>query len=47
VLVGDTFTDMLGAIRLWLWKERLFGEAGDGEINLEMVETLLNEMAAV
>jgi hypothetical protein len=46
-LVGDTFTDMLGAIRLWLWKDRLFGEAGDGEINLEMVENLLNEMAAV
>jgi len=46
-LVGDTFTDMLGAIRLWLWKERLFGEAREGEVNPEMVENLLNEMAAV
>jgi hypothetical protein len=45
--VGDTFTDMLGALRLWLWKERLFGEAGNGEVSPEMVEKLLNEMAAV
>jgi hypothetical protein len=46
-LVGDTFTDMLGALRLRIWKDRLFGEAGNGEVNLEMVENLLNEMAAV
>jgi hypothetical protein len=46
-LVGDTFTDMLGALRLWLWKDRLFGEAGDGAIDREMIENLLNEMAAV
>jgi hypothetical protein len=45
--VGETFTDMLGAIRLWLWKDRLFGEARDGQVNLGMVEKLLNEMAAV
>ena len=45
--VGDTFTDMLGALRLWLWRERLFGEAGYGAVDLEMVESLLNEMAAV
>jgi hypothetical protein len=45
--VGDTFTDMLGAMRLWLWRRRLFGEAGDGPVSLQMVETLLNEMAAV
>jgi DDE superfamily endonuclease len=45
--VGETFTDMLGAARLWLWKDRLFGEARDGHVNLEMVEGLLNEMAAV
>ena len=45
--VGDTFTDMLGALRLLLWKERLFGEAGEGEVNQEMVEKLLNEMSAV
>jgi hypothetical protein len=43
----ETFTDMLGAIRLWLWKDRLFGETRNEQINLEMVETLLNEMAAV
>jgi hypothetical protein len=46
-VVGDTFTEMLGAIRLWLWKERLFGEAGERVVSLEMVEKLLNEMAAV
>jgi hypothetical protein len=45
--VGDTFTDMLGALRLWLWRKRLFGEAGEGAVDLEMVESLLNEMAAV
>jgi hypothetical protein len=45
--VGETFTDMLGAIRLWLWKDRLFGDAHNGEVNLDMVEKLLNEMAAV
>jgi DDE superfamily endonuclease len=45
--VADTFTEMLGAIRLWLWKERLFGEAGNRDVSREMVENLLNEMAAV
>lgn len=45
--VGDTFTEMLGAMRLWLWHRRLFGEAGDGSLSVEMVENLLNEMAAV
>jgi hypothetical protein len=45
--VGDTFTDMLGALRLWLWHQRIFGEGGNGPVSLEMVENLLNEMAAV
>jgi hypothetical protein len=45
--VGDTFTDMLGALRLWLWHQRLFGEAGDSPVSVAMVEKLLNEMAAV
>ena len=45
--VGDTFTDMLGALRLWLWRKKLFGEAGGEVVDLEMVESLLNEMAAV
>jgi hypothetical protein len=45
--VGDTFTEMLGALRLWLWHQRLFGEAGDSPVNAELVENLLNEMAAV
>jgi hypothetical protein len=45
--VGDTFTEMLGALRLWLWHQRLFGEAGDRAVSVEMVESLLNEMAAV
>jgi DDE superfamily endonuclease len=45
--VGDTFTEMLGAMRLWLWQQRLFGEAQDRPVSVEMVENLLNEMAAV
>jgi hypothetical protein len=45
--VGDTFTDMLGAMRLWLWHQRVFGEAGEKVVSIEMVEKLLNEMAAV
>ena len=45
--VADTFTEMLGALRLGLWKERLFGEGGDGDVSMEMVENLLNEMAVV
>ena len=45
--VGDTFTEMLGAIRLWLWHQRLFGDAGDRPVSVEMVENLLNEIAAV
>jgi hypothetical protein len=45
--VGDTFTEMLGAMRLWLWHRRLFGEAGQRVVSVEMVEKLLNEMAAV
>jgi hypothetical protein len=36
--VGDTFTDMLGAMRLWLWRQRLFGEAGNGPVSVEMVQ---------
>jgi DDE superfamily endonuclease len=45
--VGDTFTEMLGAMRLWLWQQRLFGEGGEKVVSMEMVEKLLNEMAAV
>ena len=45
--VGDTFTEMLGAMRLWLWQQRIFGEEGERAVNTEMVEKLLNEMAAV
>ena len=45
--VGDTFTEMLGALRLWLWHQRLFGEAGQRVVSVEAVENLLNEMAAV
>jgi hypothetical protein len=44
---GETFTEMLGALRLWLWQQRLFGEGGDRPVSLEMVAKLLNEMAAV
>jgi|HubBroStandDraft_5_1064220.scaffolds.fasta_scaffold61777_2 hypothetical protein len=45
--VGETFTEMLGSLRLWLWRQRLFGEAGERVVSVEMVEKLLNEMAAV
>jgi hypothetical protein len=45
--VGDTFSDMLGAMRLCLWQQRLFGPDGDTPPSLEMVEALLNEMATV
>jgi DDE superfamily endonuclease len=45
--VGDTFTEMLGAMRLRLWHQRLFGEARKRVVSVEMVENLLNEMAAV
>jgi hypothetical protein len=46
-LVGETFADMLGALRLRLWQERLFGEGRNGPVSREMVRYLLNEMAAV
>jgi hypothetical protein len=45
--VGETFSDMLGALRLWLWKEKLFGDGRNGEANLDLLHQLLNEMAAV
>jgi DDE superfamily endonuclease len=45
--VGDTFTEMLGAMRLRLRHQRIFGEAGERVVSVEMVEKLLNEMAAV
>jgi hypothetical protein len=45
--VGDTFSEMLGAMRLCLWRQRIFGPCGDTPVSLETVETLLNEMAAV
>jgi hypothetical protein len=38
---------MLGALRLGLWKERLFGEGGEGLVDQEKVESLRNEMAVV
>ena len=45
--VGETFSQMLAALRLHLWKHRLFGEGENREVSLEMVENLLNEMVAV
>jgi hypothetical protein len=45
--VGDTFTEMLGAVRLWLWHQRLFGKEGKRAASVETVEKLLNEIAAV
>jgi hypothetical protein len=45
--VGPTFTDMLGALRLCLLHERVFGKEGDEPRTREMVEKLLNEMAKV
>lgn len=45
--VGETFTDMLGALRLWIWRRRVFGEGGEGCLGTSTIEMLLNEMAAV
>lgn len=45
--VGEAFTDMLGALRLELWQGKVFGEVQQGPVSLSVVETLLNEMAAV
>src|SRR5262249_57620896 len=43
---GDTFSEMLGAMRLWLWQQRRFCGAGDRAASMGMGEKLLNENGA-
>jgi hypothetical protein len=45
--VSPTFTDMLGALRLQMWQYEVFGPSGTEVPSPEVVETLLNKMAAV
>lgn len=42
-----TFTDMLGALRLQLWENRLFGTSGAADETPEVLEMLINWLAAV
>jgi hypothetical protein len=45
--VTPTFTDMLGALRLQMWLDEIFGPSGDESPSREIVEALLHEMSAV
>jgi hypothetical protein len=45
--VTPTFTDMLGALRLQMWQYKVFGPSGTETPSPEVIETLLNKMAAV
>jgi hypothetical protein len=42
-----TFTDMLGALRLQMWLDEIFGPSGDEAPSREVVEALLHKMSAV
>jgi hypothetical protein len=47
---APTFTQMLGALRLAVWRQRLFGEGGAGAgspPSQEMLDALLHCLAAV
>ena len=45
--VTPTFTDMLGALRLQMWRHEIYGPTGSEEPSPEIIETLLHKMAAV
>jgi DDE superfamily endonuclease len=45
--VGPTFADMLGALRLQMWQERVFGASGTEVPSPECIEMLLQTLAAV
>jgi DDE superfamily endonuclease len=44
---GPSFTDMLGCLRLQLWREHVYGPSGDQQPTPEMLENLLTWLAAV
>jgi len=45
--VTPTFTDMLGALRLQMWQDEIYGSSGTEAPSPEVIETLLHKMAAV
>ena len=45
--VSPTFTDMLGALRLQMWRHEIYGPTGAETPSKETIETLLHKMAAV
>jgi len=45
--VTPTFTDMLGALRLQMWRHEIYGPTGAETPSREMVETLLHKLSAV
>ena len=45
--ITPTFTDMLGALRLQMWRHEIYGPTGSEGPSPEIVETLLHKMSAV
>lgn len=45
--VMPTFSDMLGALRLQMWRHRVYGASGIEVPSPECVETLLRTLSAV
>jgi hypothetical protein len=45
--VTPTFTDMLGALRLQMWRYAVFGESGEDVPSPECIERLLHKLSAV
>ncbi len=45
--ISPTFTDMLGALRLQMWRHEVYGLTGTAMPSQEIIETLLHKMAAV
>lgn len=45
--VSPTFTDMLGALRLQMWRHEIYGPTGAEIPSQEMIETLLHKLSAV
>jgi hypothetical protein len=45
--VTPTFSDMLGTLRLQMWRHRVYGESGAEVPSLECLEMLLQTLSAV
>ena len=45
--VTPTFADMLGALRLQMWEQEIYGATGEGIPSPEIIRTLLHKLAAV